>query len=60
MTRAKKKTRQEKIEELIEAGYWEFDAMRHGYGAWKGTAHTERDAFKLAVRRIYAQILRII
>lgn len=29
-----------------EAAFWEFDARRKGYGQWKQTPQSERDAFK--------------
>ena len=46
----------EPIEASIEAAYWSFDARRKGYGPWKETPMSERDAFKTEIRNaIFAQ-----
>lgn len=42
---------QSKVEEAIEAAYWNFDARRAGIGHWKGCPQSERDAFKQELRR---------
>ncbi|MFN8993828.1 MAG: hypothetical protein ACK5X3_09260 [Pseudomonadota bacterium] len=44
----------EATEDAIEAAYWEFDARKRGDGKWKGLPHSERDAFKWAVRALAA------
>ena len=54
-----KTIRREKIFEILEAGYWRYDAMISGHGAWKGMPKTQRDAFKLAASWVYTEILRI-
>lgn len=42
-----------KFEQLLDAMYWEFDAMRKGYGKYKLCSVIERDAFKIAVREVF-------
>ena len=37
--------------DLAEEAYWRFDARRNGYGPWKGSRQSERDAFKAEFRR---------
>lgn len=37
-------------EERIEAAFWRFDARRKGYGQWKDSPMSERDAFKAEIR----------
>lgn len=54
-----KTLRRKKIAEILEAGYWKYDAMISGHGAWKGIRKTQRDAFKLAASWVYVEILRI-
>ncbi len=41
----------EENNELAETAYWEFDAMINGYGRYKQSPKTERDAFKLLYLR---------
>lgn len=57
------------LEEACESAYWRFDARRKGYGSWKGTPQSERDAFKrealsLAVRwrkmHVFGDILLVL
>lgn len=36
----------------LEVAFWEFDARRKGYGPWKGSPQSERDAFKNAAARL--------
>lgn len=47
-----------RVEEFIEAAYWEFDARQKGYGEFKGYHQSERDAFKWAVRALFKKIRR--
>lgn len=42
----------ENFEEALEAAYWDMDAMIKGYGEWKQTPKSERDAFKAVVRKL--------
>ena len=42
----------EKLNEVIEQAYWQFDAMRKGYAAWTGMPKSERDAFKQTLRGV--------
>lgn len=42
-----------------EAAYWRFDARRNGYGEWKETPQSERDAFK-AEYTDHAALLRAV
>lgn len=39
------------MEQFIEEMYWEFDGAVKGYGEYKGHSQTERDAFKMKVRK---------
>lgn len=43
------------IEEKIEQAYWEWDAIKKGYSQ-RGTLMTERDAFKMLIRKIISEI----
>lgn len=40
----------DETEERLEAAYWNFDARRKGYGRWKNSRMSERDAFKAEMR----------
>jgi hypothetical protein len=42
-----------RVEQEIEAAYWNFDAMKKGYGTH---ARTERDAFKWALREMFHKL----
>lgn len=41
-------------EDRIEAAYWRFDARHKGYGKWKASPMSERDAFKAEMRNALA------
>jgi hypothetical protein len=40
----------------LELAYWRMDAMRKGYGEWKGHPQSERDAFKVTLAAQLAKV----
>lgn len=54
-----RRTKSEVVNDILEAGYWRYDAMVKGYGLWNGLPHTERDAFKLASSWTHQELSRI-
>ena len=42
------------MNDVAEESYWRFDARRKGYGEWKETPQSERDAFKAELQAALA------
>lgn len=42
-------------EEALEQAYWDYIALRGGSGRYKGHPRSERDAFKMIVRGLFAK-----
>lgn len=45
--------------DAAEEAYWRFDARRRGYGEWKETPQSERDAFKSEFPALQAYALEL-
>jgi len=46
----------DRMNSILEAGYWRYDAMVKGYDKWKSAPMTERDAFKSAALWVHMEL----
>ena len=47
------------MSDAAEESYWRFDARRKGYGEWKETPQSERDAYKAEFTQLRARIAEL-